>query len=262
MKLSDMKVLFTGAAGGIGHACCTALAKGGATLMLTGRSTPALAALAARLGSEAQFITGDLTLPDDRARVVDAASEWGCNVLIHGAGVASFGRFADLSSAQIDQVIATNLLAPLHLSRQLLPQLSLQPHSRIVFMGSVLGQIGLPGYALYGASKAGLHGLAEALRREWRDSGVLVQYLGPRATRTSFNSPASEQFATMTGSGSDSTEVVARALIDLLERDAAERFLGRAESWFVRLNALLGARIDRAFEKHRDALSRVHTHSH
>jgi short-subunit dehydrogenase len=225
--------------------------------MLTGRAEGALNTLAARLGPAAGRVAGDITLPDDRLRIAEAARAWGCNVVIHGAGIASFGRFADLTTAEIDRVMATNLTAPIHLSRDLLPHLSAQPSARIVFMGSVLGQIGLPGYALYGASKAGLHGLAEALRREWRQSGVLVQYLGPRATRTGFNSPASERFASMTGSESDSAEVVAQALVDLLERDAAERFLGRSEPLFIRLNALLGARLDRAFSKHREALARI-----
>lgn len=257
MKLSDMRILYTGAAGGIGSACCTALASHGASLMLTGRSEAALDALAATLGSHSKVVSADLTNPVERARLVDAATAWGCNVVIHGAGASSFGRFANLSDDEVDRVMATNLLAPIHLSRQMVSHLAGRPNSRIVFIGSVLGRIGLPGYALYGASKAGLHGLAEALRREWSDSGVRVQYLGPRSTRTRFNSPASEGFAEMTGSGSDSAEVVAAALIKLLETGVAERFLGRSEPLFIRLNALLGSGLDGAFAKHRDVLARI-----
>lgn len=257
MKLSEMRVLYTGAAGGIGRACCTALAARGASLMLTGRSAPALDALLATLGRDSLAVSADLRDAVERARLVDAATAWGCNVVIHGAGAPSFGRFADLTEGEIDSVMTTNLLAPIHLSRQMIPYLAGLPGSRIVFVGSILGGIGLPGYALYGASKAGLHGLAEALRREWSHSGVRVQYLGPRATRTRFNSPASERFAQMTGSGSDSAEEVAAALTELLESQAAERFLGRSEPLFIRLNALLGSRLDRAFAKHRDVLARI-----
>lgn len=257
MKPSGMKVLFTGATGGIGQACCKALVAGGAQLMLTGRSATALHTRAGSLGPRAHSVAGDITRSEDRVRIVEAAREWGCNVVIHGAGAPAFGRFSDLAGEEIDRVMATNLVAPIHLSRALLAHLSEQPRARIVFIGSVLGHIGLPGYALYGAGKAGLHGLAEALRREWRESGVLIQYIGPRATRTAFNSPASERFASMTGASSDSPERVAEGLVELLERDEAERFMGRAETFFVRLNALLGARLDRAFTRHREALART-----
>ena len=67
-------------------------------------------------------------------------------------------------------VLQANLLAPMLLTQALLPHLLRQPRAQVVFVGSALGRIGLPGFSVYGASKAGLHGFAEALRRELADT--------------------------------------------------------------------------------------------
>jgi short-subunit dehydrogenase len=129
-----------------------------------------------------------------------------------------------------------------------------QPRAQIVFVGSALGRIGLPGFSVYGASKAGLHGFAEALRRELNGTPVRVQILGPRSTRTGFNDAAVEAYNRATGTAMDRPEAVAAALLQLIESEAAERFLGFPERLAVRLNGVLGAWLDGSFAKHRRSL--------
>ena len=105
-----------------------------------------------------------------------------------------------------------------------------------------------------GASKAGLHGFAEALRRELADGPVRVQILGPRSTRTGFNGSAVEAYNRATGTAMDAPEAVAAALLKLIESEAAERFIGFPERLAVRLNSLLGGLLDGSFTKHRRCL--------
>ena len=110
-------------------------------------------------------------------------------------------------------VLQANLLAPMLLTQALLPHLRGQPRAQVVFVGSALGRIGLPGFSVYGASKSGLHGFAEALRRELAGTPVRVQILAPRSTRTDFNGPAVDAYNRATGTAMDRPEVVAEALL-------------------------------------------------
>lgn len=154
-------------------------------------------------------------------------------------------------------MLATNLLAPMLLTRALLPQLQSQREARVLNVGSALGRLGLPGYAAYSASKFGLRGFSEALRRELAGTPVRVQYLAPRATDTGFNDARVEAYNRATQTRSDSPEVVADAALRLLASGAAERFLGFPEALAVRINGLVPAWLDRAFGRHNDALRRT-----
>lgn len=261
MKAPDARVVLTGASGGIGRAMAQALVRAGASVMLVGRSQPSLAALAGecagsaaaptdRIGVHAADLCNPAAIDDLRA----AATAWGANVVVHNAGVPSFGRLESLGAADIRQVLDTNLLAPMLLTQALLPHLRRVPRAQVICVGSALGRLGLPGFSAYCASKFGLRGFAEALRREVRGSPVRVQYLGPRSTRTGFNSADVEAYNQATGTAADTPETVALALLDLLESEAAERFLGFPEKLAVRLNGLAPEWLDGAFERHRHSL--------
>ena len=246
MKAGNARVLLTGASGGIGQAMARRLGQAGAQLMGVGRaSTPP-----ADAGTLA-WVQADLTTPEGLATVTAAAATWRANVVVHAAGVPAFGPLGDVPAAQVQAVLQANLLAPMLLTQALLPHLLRLPHAQLVFVGSALGRIGLPGFSVYGASKAGLHGFAEALRRELADTPVRVQILGPRSTRTGFNGAAVEAYNRATGTAMDTPEAVADALLQLIEGAAAERFIGFPERLAVRLNGAFGALLDGAFAKHR-----------
>ncbi|QKO22625.1 SDR family oxidoreductase [Rhodoferax sp. BAB1] len=244
MKAAQARVLLTGASGGIGQAMVQALLQAGAQVLGVSRTPqPAQAGLT--------WITADLGNAADLARIAQAADRWGANVVVHAAGLPAFGALPQLEAAQMQAVLQANLLAPMLLTQALLPRLRQLPHAQIVFVGSALGRIGLPGFSLYTASKAGLHGFAEALRRELGDTPVRVQLLAPRSTRTAFNDDAAQAYNTATGTGSDAPAVVAQALLALIESEAAERYLGFPERLAVRLNSLIGPLLDGSFAKHR-----------
>ncbi|HEY6134943.1 MAG TPA: SDR family oxidoreductase [Rubrivivax sp.] len=246
MKAADARVLLTGASGGIGRAMSKTLLRAGALVIGVGRGESAV--------DGSHWVSADLNSDAGVAAVTAAATAWRANVVVHASGVPGFGPLASISPLQMEQVLQANLLAPMRLAQALLPQLLRQPRAQMVFVGSALGRIGLPGFSVYGASKAGLHGFAEALRRELADTKVRVQILGPRSTRTGFNGAAVEAYNQATGTAMDAPEIVAAALLALIESEAAESFVGFPERLGVRLNGLLGARLDGSFGKHRRSL--------
>jgi short-subunit dehydrogenase len=193
MNLSEARVLLTGAGGGIGEAIATELAVRGAKLLLADRNPDALAAVKQRLivsSPSLETVTVDLTEASARAYLAGIARKWegGINVLINNAGIADFALLADQSEARIAQLLQLNVLAPILLTRALLPWLETRSHACVVNIGSILGHIGHPGFAAYGASKAAIATFSEALGRECAGGRVRVLCVAPRATRTPLNS--------------------------------------------------------------------------
>jgi short-subunit dehydrogenase len=261
MKAQDARVLLTGASGGLGQAMAEALVDAGASVMLVGRDDAKLGtqlqALVRHHAGAAQRLAwqqADVCRGEDLERLAEAASAWGCNTVVHGAGLPAFGRLQSIEPGAMAQVIETNLLAPMRLTQALLPHLLTVSRSQVICVGSALGRIGLPGFSVYSASKFGLRGFCEALRRELAGSGVLVQYLGPRSTRTAFNTTAVEAYNHATGTAMDDPAKVGGALLDLLRSERPERFIGFPESLAVRLNGLMAGWLDGAFSKHRSSL--------
>jgi short-subunit dehydrogenase len=254
MRADQSRVVLTGASGGIGRAVAHELARFGAALMLVGRSPSRLEAQARELGSGATWQVCDLSDIQALPALANAAAAWRVNVVVHGAGVPAFGRLEAIDAAQMQHVLALNLMAPMLLTQLLLPHLRSQHEAQVLCIGSALGRLGLPGYSVYSASKFGLRGFAEALRRELAGSAVRVKYLGPRSTRTGFNEAAVEAYNRATGTAMDAPEAVARALRTLLEGRAAEAFVGYPEKLAVRLNGMVPTWLDGAFVKHRAQL--------
>ena len=252
MKAASARVLLTGAAGGIGRATSARLRAAGAEVLGVGRG-PAPDAM--------RWVRADLTTDEGRAATVAVADAFGANVVVHAAGVPGFGPLAAVPPERLQAIVATNLVAPMLLTQALLPSLLRREHAQVVFVGSALGRIGMPGFSVYGAGKGGLHLFAEALRRELAGTSVRIQLLGPRSTRTAFNDPAVEAFNRATGAAADPPEVVADALLALIESGSAERFVGFPERLAVRLNGAFGAVLDGAFTKHRRHLNPIPTRS-
>jgi short-subunit dehydrogenase len=254
-------IVLTGATGGIGAALARALVARGDRVLLVARSSDAVARLARELAAGAppgavDALALDVTNARARAAIVSAAARRSCDTLIDLAAIPSFGALESLDDAHVEAVIATDLLAPILLTRALLPQLRLRPRATILHVGSALGRMGLPGFTVYGAAKFGLRGFDEALRRELAGSGVRVCHLAPRSTRTAFNDDRVEAYNRATGTRADPPSRVVRAALAMLDGRAAERFLGFPESIAVRLNGLAPTWLDRAFRPHRDALRR------
>jgi len=242
------RLVLTGASGGIGAAFAQALAPHCVSMVLVGRDGAALEALRARLGPVlVRVVVGDVTQDATLAAVEEAADALGgVNLLINNAGVNAFHDFQTQEPATLRSLLDINLLAPMLLTQRLLPQLRAAPGAQVVNVGSLFGYLGYPGFTGYCASKAGLRGFTQALRRELADTDVAVRHFIPRATRTPINAGAVDALNAEMGVPVDQPQDVARQLSAFLDGTAWERKAGLREALLVLVNQLLPALPDRA----------------
>lgn len=255
MRLANMRVLISGASGGIGQCLARQLSAGGAQILALGRDEKRLSTLISSLqpnpDNPHDYCVADLTRLEHRGRI----NEWlertdlRPNVLVNLAGTGHFGLFENQSPASLSQLIDTNLTATLQLTQQLLPllreQATVDQPAQIINVGSILGSIGYPGYVSYCTSKFALRGFSEALQRELADQPIRVKYFAPRATATDFNSAAVNDLNRQLGQHTDSAEQVADALLQFMTESRSRRYLGWPEALWVRINALCPALISR-----------------
>ena len=246
MKLENARILLTGATGGLGHELACQLNESGAAVLLAGRDAVRLETLRAALGPRAAIVTADLTRSEGIALTAHAAREFGVNVLINNAGASAFGMFESQPWPTIEQVLATSLEAPIHLTHALLPWLKAQPQAAIVNVGSTFGSLPFAGFAVYSAAKAGLRGFSQALRRELADTLVSVVHIAPRAIDTPMNGDAVTALNRALDSQSDSAADVACEIVAALVRNARELHIGFPERFFAWLNGVAPALIDRS----------------
>jgi len=138
--------------------------------------------------SDSTYCQADLAQPGCERRVVRWCDEQGIDtldLLVHNAGTGYWGATEDQTSEDIARVVAVNLSAPIALTHGLFDRLS-AAGGHVVFVGSVIAALPCPDYAVYGATKAGLDGLARNLVYELAPQ-VTTQVIHPGATRTGFH---------------------------------------------------------------------------
>lgn len=181
-------VLITGASSGIGYELARVFAAHGHDLIVTARREDRLTELAAGLpkGCRVQVVPVDLAKVKGPAKLVAAIEEAGSqvDVLVNNAGVAASGPFQQLSGAQMRDIQQLNMRAVTELTHALLPSMLERGRGRILNVASVAGFQGVPGMALYSASKAFVLALTEGLSEDLRGTGVSVTALCPGLTRT------------------------------------------------------------------------------
>ncbi|HVO02123.1 MAG TPA: SDR family oxidoreductase [Candidatus Cybelea sp.] len=249
MTSSQRHILITGATGGIGAETALALAGPDTRLTLVARDPGRLFALGERLRAttaSVEPIPADLAAPGAAAEVVAEAeaANGPIDVLVNCAGTNDFRRFAEMAPARIEQLVLTNFLAPMMLTRAALPTMLARGQGRVVNIGSVMGGVGFAGFAVYCATKFGLRGFSEALRRELRGSGVSVVHVAPRYTRTALNTAAMDRMAQAVGMKIDDPKAVARIVAAAVQGRQAEHTIGGAERLLTRVNALFPRLID------------------
>lgn len=192
-RVDGRVALVTGGARGLGRAMAAALAEAGADIALSGRSREACQeaadAIAAATGRKVRAFAADVTKIDDVERLASGVeAEMGkIDILINNAGINIRGPVQQLSEADWDAVIDTNLKGPFLCARAIGPRMVSQGWGRVINMGSILGVVALPGRAPYASSKAGIINLTRVLALEWAGTGVTVNAICPGAFGTEMN---------------------------------------------------------------------------
>ncbi|TDV16696.1 SDR family oxidoreductase [Paraburkholderia caballeronis] len=180
--------LITGASSGLGRGLAERLLARGDGVVATLRKPGALDDLRARHGDLLQVVECDVTDVDAiRAAVAHAfAAKTRIDVVVSNAGYGLFGAAEELSDAQIDRQLATNLTGSIQLIRAVIPRLRGQGGGRIVQVSSEGGRIGYPGFSAYHATKWGIEGFVEAVAKEVGPFGIDFVIVEPGPTRTNF----------------------------------------------------------------------------
>lgn len=196
MKLTpETVVAVTGATSGIGRALAEALAPRGVRLGLLARSGKVLAELepALRSAGAADVLVRPADVGDPAAApawIADILDRWGrLDVLVNNAGIGILKPVAELTDADWDRTLATNLTGPFRLIRAALPAMRRARGGHIVNVSSIAGEVGFAGGGAYCASKFALQGLSECLMQEVRKEGVKVTIVGPGSVDTRFDAP-------------------------------------------------------------------------
>jgi NAD(P)-dependent dehydrogenase (short-subunit alcohol dehydrogenase family) len=179
----------TGASRGFGRELTEQLLARGDRVAATARRPEQLDDLAERHGSERLWRHAlDVT---DTARVQEVvAAAWAAlgriDVVVSNAGYGVIGAAEELTDAQVEGLIATNLVASIQLARAVVPHLRDQGGGRILQVSSMGGQMAFPGFSLYHASKWGIEGFFEAFTHEVEPFGIRTTLVEPGMIRTSF----------------------------------------------------------------------------
>jgi len=174
----------TGASRNIGRSIALALAEQSIAIACLGRDRPMLdetVGLVEANGGRASAHVGDISDDGSAATFVDQVLEIyeRLDVVVNNAGITGEAPSATTDLSLFRKVIDVNLIGAFALSQAAYPALTRGEDAIIVNVGSIYGQIGVPKFAAYCASKAALDGLTRALAAEWARDGIRVVSIAP-----------------------------------------------------------------------------------
>jgi short-subunit dehydrogenase len=269
--LAGSRVLITGASQGIGRALALGAARRGARVLAVARSDDLLQELAAEArsaGGILEPVHADVTSPDDRQAMVEAALRHfgGIDVLVNNAGIGATGHFAECGPERLRAIMEVNFFALTETTRVFIPLLRQGERPAIVNISSIAGKRAIPARSEYSASKFAVQGFSEALRAEMVRFGIDVLVVCPGLTHTNFSKNMLEQKARlqldhMRGM---TAEQVAEATLRAIERGRDEvcltlqgRLIVLVNRFFPQLaNRIAAKRVRELFKEEMDARRR------
>jgi uncharacterized protein len=183
--------LVTGASSGLGRELVRQLVRDrGMTVLATARRLDRLESLAAELPSGRVIVeAGDLADADFRRKLWDRARALpgGLDLLVNNAGLGNYAEFADQDFEVVRRIMEVNVIALMDLTQRAAAYMKERRAGQILQISSVLGFVGLPGSAVYVASKHAVNGLVKSLHYELRGTGVRVWAACPGRTESEFS---------------------------------------------------------------------------
>jgi len=188
VELKDKKVLLTGGSRGIGPIIAESLVNYGASVAIAARSESALQNVVSRLsksGTRIFALTVDLRDQSQREYLIDnVIKEFGTiDILINNAGLETEGSYVELDWTSIQETVEVNLLAPMALTRFILPFMLKNESGHIINIASIAAKSGAPYAAVYSGTKAGLAEWTRSLRLELADTPVRFSTIFPGYVR-------------------------------------------------------------------------------
>ena len=186
-SLSGQTAIVTGASKGIGKGIARCLADAGLNVLVVSRNLAEAEKAAAELGGKASGFAADITSAADCTAMAQAAVDRydRLDVLCANAGIFPAAKLGDMTSADFDQVINTNLKGTFLSVTAVLPAMKAAKRGRIVLTSSITGPItGFPGWSHYGASKAGQLGFMRTAAIELAPWNITVNAVMPGNIRT------------------------------------------------------------------------------
>jgi 3-oxoacyl-[acyl-carrier protein] reductase len=190
--LSGMVALVTGGSRGIGRAIAFRLAQLGASVAICGRDAAALAASEAELkeaGWPVYSQIADVSQPTDVSALVEKtqSSLGPISILVNNAGIGLFGPAHEMTEADWDRVLNTNLKSVFLTSRAVAPSMIRRGTGDIINISSLAGRNTFAGGGIYCASKWGLQGLSACMAEDLREHGIRVSVICPGSVATGFS---------------------------------------------------------------------------
>lgn len=175
--------IVTGSSRGVGFAIAKKLLQSGVRVIISARSAERLEESRKKLSQwgEVIAIQGDVKKWEDARHLVETSIEhFGrLDILVNNAGISMRGLFNDLEQCVIDDVVQTNLIGSMYLSRLAMPHIQ-KNQGNVIFISSIAGLLGLPNASIYCAAKGALKNFCDSLRIEMEPYGVHIGivYLG------------------------------------------------------------------------------------
>ncbi|MBE9473832.1 MAG: SDR family oxidoreductase [Chloroflexi bacterium] len=258
-------ILVTGASSGIGEAVARLFAREGYRVSLGARRLDRLQALADEIesaGGQSIAVQSDLTRFEDIQRLIsETLDQFGqIDVLLNNAGFGRIKWLEELDPMEdIQAQLQINLITTILVAREVLPHMIQRRSGHIINMGSMGGLVATPTYTIYSASKFGVRGFTEALRREVSVYDVHVSGIYPGAVNTEFKQHAG--IDRKTGQTTPESlrlepEEVARAVLSVVRRPRRELIIPWQMRLTVWMNILFPGIVDRIIENRFTRLER------
>jgi short-subunit dehydrogenase len=237
VRLAGSVVVVTGASRGIGRATALELASRGTVVVCVGRDTASTSDLADGIGGTA--VCADLRRPDSAADVVETTlrRHGRLDAIVANAGVGFSGDLAGMPVARVAELVELNLLSPMLLARAGLPPMRRQGRGTLLFVTSIAGALGVPGEAVYSATKAGVETFADVLREDVRGDGITVTTVLPGVVDTGFFATRGRPYDRRVPRPVPA-ERAAREVVAALESDAVQQIFPRWLAAPARLRGL------------------------